>query len=122
MSDDLHGASHGGLRSVVVVSRHARPELLDSVLEAGDYDVVFVEELTRAYSSIKRTSPQLVIVCLEMTDLETFRLLSMLALDEVTAEIPVCTYVVPPQLAQSDAERIDAFPQFSNRPAAAAMN
>src|SRR5262245_56355653 len=59
MNDDLHGVAHGtGLRSVAVVSRHARPELLDTVLDAGDYDVVFLEEVGRAYSSIKRTAPQ----------------------------------------------------------------
>jgi DNA-binding response OmpR family regulator len=123
MTDGLHGSSHGsGLRSVAVVTTDPRPELLDTVLGAGDYDVVFVEQVSRAYSCIKRTTPQLVIVCLELDDLATFQLLSMLALDEDTANIPVRTYVVTPRLPESDAASIESFPQFSDQPVVAAMN
>src|SRR5438876_512228 len=42
-------------------------ELLETVLDAGHYDVVFVESTRHAYSQIKRVLPNLVILCLRLT-------------------------------------------------------
>jgi PleD family two-component response regulator len=67
-------------------------ELLESVLEAGHYDVVFVESNEHAYSQIKRVQPDLVILCVRIDDLDGFHVLSMLKLDEETRRIPVLTY------------------------------
>jgi CheY-like chemotaxis protein len=67
-------------------------ELLESVLEAGHYDIVFVESSAHAYSQIKRVKPNLVILCVRIEDLEGFQVLSMLKLDEDTRSIPVLTY------------------------------
>src|SRR6059058_1407830 len=67
-------------------------ELLESVLEAGHYDIVFVESSEHAYSQIKRVKPNLVILCVRIEDLEGFQVLSMLKLDEETRSIPVLTY------------------------------
>ncbi len=67
-------------------------ELLETVLEAGHYDVVFVESTERAYSQIKRVQPHLVILCMQMEDPEGFQVLSMLKLDQDTRAIPVLTY------------------------------
>ena len=67
-------------------------ELLESVLEAGHYDIVFVESSAHAYSQIKRVKPHLVILCVRIEDLEGFQVLSMLKLDEDTRSIPVLTY------------------------------
>ena len=66
--------------------------LLDTVLEAGHYDVVFVESNEHAYSQIKRVHPDLVILCVVIDDMDGFQVLSMLKLDEETRSIPVLTY------------------------------
>src|SRR2546421_12200979 len=67
-------------------------ELLESVLEAGHYDIVFVESSAHAYSQIKRVKPNLVILCVRIEEVEGFQVLSMLKLDEETRGIPVLTY------------------------------
>jgi PleD family two-component response regulator len=66
--------------------------LLETVLEAGHYDIVFVESTERAYSHIKRVQPQLVILCTRLNEPDGFQVLSMLKLDEETRRIPVLTY------------------------------
>jgi PleD family two-component response regulator len=62
------------------------------VLDAGHYDVVFVESSQHAYSQIKRVQPNLVILCVRIEDADGFQVLSMLKLDEETRSIPVLTY------------------------------
>lgn len=80
------------MQKVVIVNGTA--DLLDMVqpvLTAGNYDVVFVESNDHAYSHIKRDHPSLVILCLDMHEREGFQVLSMLKLDEDTRTIPVLT-------------------------------
>lgn len=67
-------------------------ELLETVLDAGNYDVVFVESTEHAYSQIKRVQPNLVILCVRIEDVDAFQVLSMLKLDGDTRGIPVLTY------------------------------
>jgi CheY-like chemotaxis protein len=66
--------------------------LLETVLAAGHYDVVFVESSEHAYSHIKRVQPNLVILCMSLEDRDGFQVLSMLKLDNETRRIPVLTY------------------------------
>ena len=76
-------------QQVVVVSKQSQLNgLLETVLDAGQYDVVFVESTEHAYSHIKRLTPHLIIVCLDIDDLDGFQVLSMLKLDEQTRSIP----------------------------------
>jgi CheY-like chemotaxis protein len=82
-----------GSQKVVIVN--GSPEilgLLDSVLEAGHYNVVFVESNEHAYSQVKRVRPDLVILCMHIDDMDGFQVLSMLKLDGETRAIPVLTY------------------------------
>ena len=80
------------LQKVVVVSKYPQmTDVLETVLDAGQYDVVFVESTEHAYSQIKRVAPDLVIVCLEIDDLAGFQVLSMLKLDGETRRIPIVT-------------------------------
>jgi PleD family two-component response regulator len=82
-------------QQVVVVSKQSQLNgLLETVLDAGQYDVVFVESTEHAYSHIKRLTPHLVIVCLDIDDLDGFQVLSMLKLDTETKNIPVVTCTV----------------------------
>src|SRR5262245_42522473 len=66
-------------QQVVVVSKQSQLNgLLETVLDAGQYDVVFVESTEHAYSHIKRLMPHLIIVCLDVDELDAFQVLSML--------------------------------------------
>ncbi len=67
-------------------------QMLETVLDAGHYDVVFVESNEHAYSQIKRVQPNLVILCVCIDDTDGFQVLTMLKLDEGTRDIPVLTY------------------------------
>jgi len=109
MTKNTHSSTSrkGILRTVAVVTKHAQPALLDTLLDAGGYDVVFVESLDRAYATIKRAAPELVIVCLEIDDAESMQLLSILRLDAETARIPIATYVTPSSEDEGDRSAID---------------
>jgi CheY-like chemotaxis protein len=65
--------------------------MLESVLDAGRYDMVFVEPGDRAYSQIRKVIPNLVILCTRIEELDGFQLLTMLKLDPLTCDIPVLT-------------------------------
>ena len=67
-------------------------ELLEMALDAGRYDIVFVENNEHAYSQIKRVQPNLVILCVRIDEMDGFQVLSMLKPDDETREIPVLTY------------------------------
>src|SRR3954467_6549889 len=82
-------------QKVVIVNGSAEIlELLETVLDAGHYDVVFVESSSHAYSQIKRVQPNLVILCVRIDDADGFQVLSMLKLDDDTRAIPVLTYTI----------------------------
>jgi len=82
--------------------------LLETVLEAGRYDIVFVESSEHAYSQIKRTQPNLVILCMRIEDRGGFQVLSMLKLDDETRRIPVLTYTTEYEGQETEEEAADA--------------
>ena len=89
-----HAATATIAQKVVIVN--GSPEMLDileTVLDAGHYDVVFVESSEHAYSQIKRVHPNLAIICVNLDEPEGFQVLSMLKLDAETRAIPVLTYM-----------------------------
>ncbi len=79
-------------------------ELLETVLDAGHYDVVFVESSDRAYSQIKRVQPNLVILCVRIDEMDGLHVLSMLKLDGETKHIPVLTYTTEYEGQERDDE------------------
>jgi PleD family two-component response regulator len=89
------------LRSVAVVARNPDLDVLDVVLDSGDYDVVFIESLADAYSRLRQTAPELIVLCVDIDDAEAFQLFSMLKLDAETSRIPIVTYVTLPDPAAS---------------------
>lgn len=110
-------------QQVVVVSKQSQLNgLLETVLDAGQYDVVFVESTEHAYSHIKRLTPHLIIVCLDIDDLDGFQVLSMLKLDEETKVIPVvtCTVSQDDQVTQDDP--LDPPDDVFYQPAAMSLN
>jgi CheY-like chemotaxis protein len=102
------GKSATGQKVVIVNGTGAMLELLDTVFEVGQYDVVFVESNDRAYSKIRRVRPDLVILCMRSDDLDGFRVLSMLKLDDDTRSIPVLTYTT--EAEERDEEEADDDP------------
>jgi len=83
-------------RRVVVASGDSeRAELLDALLYGeSEFDTVVVDSIAGAYSRVKKTDPDLIIVLMEIGDVEACQLLSMLAMDRHTRAIPVETCVM----------------------------
>lgn len=84
--------SHSIQKVVIVNGTAEMLETVEAALDAGHYDIVFVESGAHAYTQIKNVQPDLVILCLRLTDGDGFRVLSMLKMDEETRDIPVLTY------------------------------
>jgi CheY-like chemotaxis protein len=106
-------------RVVIVNNGPEALELLETVLEAGRYDVVFVESNEHAYSQIKRVQPDLVILCVRIDDMSGFQVLSMLKLDGDTRAIPVMTYTTDyeGQDPGDEAADVSETAMFTPRPA-----
>jgi CheY-like chemotaxis protein len=106
-------------RVVIVNNGPEALELLETVLEAGRYDVVFVESNEHAYSQIKRVQPDLVILCVRIDDMSGFQVLSMLKLDGDTRDIPVMTYTTDYEGrdAEEEAADVSETAMFTPRPA-----
>src|SRR5579864_924791 len=86
-------APHAAVQTVMIVNGNLELlETFETMLDAGRYDVVFVESSEHAYSHIKRVNPDLILLGMNIDDLATFQLLSMLKLDDDTREIPILTY------------------------------
>ena len=109
------------VQKVVVVNGNTEVlGLLETALDAGRYDMVFVESSEHAYSQIKKVLPNLVILCARIEDSEGFQLLTMLKLDPETRQIPVLTYTTEcegqdfdtalSQLADDEQELLPATP------------
>jgi len=110
-------------QQVVVVSKQSRLNgLLEAVLDAGQYDVVFVESTEHAYSRIKRLTPHLIIVCLDIDDLDGFQVLSMLKLDTDTKNIPVVTCTVSQEDEVTHDETLDPPDYVFSDPPAMQLN
>lgn len=93
--------------------------VVEGVLSAGHYDVVFIESPAHAYSHIKRVQPNLVILCVRLEDPAGFHVLSMLKIDPETREIPVITYtggVDGEEEEQEPEPEVSEFELFGSRP------
>jgi len=98
--------------------------MLETVLDAGHYDIVFVESNDHAYSHIKLAQPNLVILCMRIEERDAFQVLSMLKLDEETRGIPVLTYTTEyeGQEVEDDVPDASEFEIFTTVKAALPMN
>ena len=105
---------------VVVNGRTDELGMLEAVLDAGRYDVVFIESSHQGYSQIKQMLPDLVILCACVEHLEGVQLLTMLKLDPATRDIPILTYTTAcegqafaaaiPPLAEEDEDLLPSRP------------
>ena len=102
-------AATAAAQQVVIVNGSSQIlELLETVLDAGRYDVVFVESSQHAYSQIKRVQPNLVILCVNVDEPSGFQVLSMLKLDPETREIPILTYTTETEADEEEEETAEA--------------
>jgi PleD family two-component response regulator len=103
-----NGRAGAATQKVVIVNGTTDSlELLETVLESGHYDVVFVESSAHGYSQIKRVRPNLVILCTTLEDPDALRVLSMVKLDSETRDIPILTCTSDPAGQDSDEESTD---------------
>src|SRR5436305_10907339 len=94
-----------GTQKVAIVN--GNPEILaliESVLSAGHYDIIFVESVSHAYSHIKRVQPDLVVLCVHFDNMDALQVLSMLKLDDDTRTIPVLTYTAGYEVQEEEVE------------------
>ena len=101
------GLTKPALRKVMVVGSQPNQRVLETLADAGDYDVVIVESAARAYSHIKRVIPNLVVLCLDVDDPDGCHVLSMLKLDSATSWIPVVTYAMESDMSDEEPSRED---------------
>jgi DNA-binding response OmpR family regulator len=92
MADTKRIATSPVQKVVIVNGNTELLGMLEAVLDAGRYDMVFVESANHAYSNIKKLQPNLVILCTSLEDMAGFQLLTMLKMDPETRELPVLTY------------------------------
>jgi PleD family two-component response regulator len=113
-------------QKVVIINGNTEiVELLETVLQAGHYDVVFVESTEHAYSQIKRVQPNLVILCVNIEDAAGFRVLSMLNLDKDTRDIPILTYTAectPDGTPGEEVTELADTDLFAAKPSSVSMN
>ena len=111
-------------RALIVNGSKDVLHVLEPVLDAGHFDVVFVESSTHAYSQIRRLQPDLVILCLEFDDTEGLHVLSMLKLDAKTRDIPVVTYTSAgvDDTSEQEQDEEEAMPLFASSRATSLMN
>jgi CheY-like chemotaxis protein len=115
-----HTALATTAQKVVIVNGNTEAlQLLDTMLAAGHYDVVFVESSEHAYSQIKRVQPNLVVLCVRIDDADGFQVLSMLKLDHATSGIPVLTYTTEYEGRETEDEspEISDVELFASKPA-----
>jgi PleD family two-component response regulator len=109
---------------VIINGKTGIVDLLETVLDAGHYDVVFVESMDHAYSQIKRVQPNLVILCVNIEDGAGFSVLSMLSLDKDTRDIPIVTYTAESTRTAATDEATDFSDSdlFAAKPSSVSMN
>ena len=109
-----HAAAATMAQKVVIVNGSADMlEMLETVLDAGHYDVVFVESSQHAYSQIKRVQPNLVILCVRTDDADGFQVLTMLKLDDDTSQNPGASPTPPKAATTSPRSRTRSRPTRS---------
>jgi len=77
--------------NVALVTPSPELEGLDALLTAGDYDILVIDSMDRAYSQIRHLQPDIVVLSLDFEERAGCQLLSMLKLDAATSHIPVLT-------------------------------
>jgi CheY-like chemotaxis protein len=91
--NDMHTAAAMPPQQVVVINGDtAVMSTLETSLDPGRYEMIFVDSYAYAYASVRRMLPDLIILCTNLDEAAGFQLLTMLKLDPLTRDIPVLTY------------------------------
>ena len=108
-------------KAVAVSSWTGESSAFDALLTPVNADVVFVESTARAYSRIRSELPDVVLLCVDIDDIAAFHVLSMLKADNVTAVIPVITYITSPHPAVANGQVTERNQDTSTSTAAAPL-
>jgi PleD family two-component response regulator len=76
---------------IVVIGSLDLLEWVEPMLDPGDYEVHFLGTGDSPYAQIRSCQPHLVVLGLAADNLDSFRLLTALTIDEETRRIPVLT-------------------------------
>jgi CheY-like chemotaxis protein len=120
MIDTARAAALPPQQVAVINGDAAVMSTLETALEPGRYEIVFIESFAYAYATIRRTLPDLIVLCTNLDQVEGFQLLTMLKLDPMTRDIPVLTYTDEGQgeLPRDDVAQVsDDVPLLPARPA-----
>ncbi|MDO8793012.1 MAG: hypothetical protein Q7J25_00145 [Vicinamibacterales bacterium] len=111
-------------RVVLVNGNPDMLRLLDTVLGAGHYDMVFVPPDGRAYEQIRGVQPDLVILRTELDSPADLQVLTMLKLDPATRHIPVLTIAAEPDNTdEPEPDGLPAAPEaFAAEPVSDGLN
>jgi CheY-like chemotaxis protein len=103
-------------RTIVIVNGSPdMRDVLDVMLESGEYVVVIAQSTDDAYSLIRRIQPHLVLLGLRMDDVGGSQLLSMLKLDPATRQTRVLTCTLDEE-AEPPSEEIVTAMEVALRP------
>jgi PleD family two-component response regulator len=84
--------------------------VVEPVLDGRVYDIEFVDAGDEPYATIAALKPDIVVVSLELDEVASFHLLTMLRLDPLTASIPVLSYVRDAEVNALGPARVDPNP------------
>jgi PleD family two-component response regulator len=105
------GTRGSSLQTVVVVGSDLDAiKSLDCGESGGRYDRVLLSPRSQAYAQIVQWHPNLVVVSMSFDDLESYQLLTMLAMNPATRRIPIVLLVTPDH--DEDAGAGDCVSQF----------
>lgn len=93
MPDQTQANSSAMPRALIV---GAGPDALlgiESMLGSNRFRVDFIDKNDTPYTAIRRTRPDLVVLCFAPDDDEACRVMQMLQLDPATCRLPILTYV-----------------------------
>jgi CheY-like chemotaxis protein len=99
-------------RILVVDDRNELLHLMRRVLEDEQYLVSILQEGKDAFTSVKNTLPDLLILDLKLGDMSGQDILKQLKSDPATADIPVIVYTAAVLEAEEVTRSIEGDPQF----------
>jgi DNA-binding NarL/FixJ family response regulator len=88
--------------------------LCDLLVDASNFDVIVMESIAGAYSRIKQTAPDFVVVLMRIDDVAGCQLLSMLKIDPDVSRIPLVICAMRGE--ESELEDDNASQRYGERP------
>jgi hypothetical protein len=105
-ASDIPAPTDATLTTVLVVTSDFDVlESSDCGASDGPFDRVLITSRQYAYAQIRSLQPSLVVVCMRFDDLDSYQLLTMLAMNPDTRRIRMEVLVLPDHQEEAGAER-----------------